>query len=78
MAHKFKRSIDKKWIFVLSIAIFIVIGILAFVLAYGLTDGWAVVGAWFGSKDAILLYMFVGLFGVVALIMWLWERYKRL
>lgn len=78
MAHKFKKHLDKKWIFILSIAAFAVIGVLAFVLAYGFTDGWAAVGAWFGSKYAILLYMCFGLFGAIALIIWAWERYKRL
>lgn len=78
MAHKFKKHLDKKWIFILSIAIFAAIGILAFVLAYGFTDGWAAVAAWFRSKYAILLYMCIGTFGIITLLLWVWERYKRI
>ncbi|MDD4001107.1 MAG: hypothetical protein PHX62_09505 [Bacilli bacterium] len=46
--------------------VFLLVGILAFVLGYGLTNGWAWVLGWFTSRWAIVFYLglIIYLFGV--------------
>ena len=51
-----------KWALI-STGIFALIGITALIVGYGLTDGWASVLAWFGSRWAIYVYIIIGFIG---------------
>ena len=42
--------------------IFLAIGIAAFVIGFVIAYGWAVVLAWFGSRWALLLYLFIAIY----------------
>ena len=50
-----------KWI-IISTIVFALVGITALVLGFGLTNGWASVLRWFGSRWAIYIYIGVALF----------------
>ena len=67
----------KPKIFIIAVGIAILIGLLAFVLAYGLSQGWDVVAAWFGSKYAFLLYVGLGLYGLLVAYIFIIDWYKR-
>lgn len=68
---------NKKWIFAIICSVFIALGIGAFVLAYGLSDGWDVVAAWFTGKYAMLLYILLGCYALVVLLMVLWDWVRK-
>lgn len=70
--------IAKKKTFLIVSIIIVCLGILAFVLAYGLSKGWDVVGAWFSSKYAIILYIVVGCYFAIVLWWIIGERIKNL
>ena len=71
MAPLFKKIKKTKkthlFIFITSIVIFI--GLLAFVIAESVAHGIMSVLSWFGSSDAILLYIGLGVYGL--LVAWL-------
>lgn len=64
--------------FIIVVGIAIVIGIIAFVLAYGLSQGWDVVAAWFASKYAFLLYVGLGLYALLVGYIFIMDWYKKL
>ena len=68
----------KPKIFILAVGVILLLGILAFVLAYGLSDGWDAVAAWFGSQYAVLLYVGVGLYGLLLAYIFVMDWYKKL
>ena len=74
MAQVFK----KKNLFIIVSAIIVAVGLLAFILAYGLADGWDAVGAWFGSPYAILLYIGLGCYGLLVTWLIVYDKVKRL
>lgn len=59
----------KKNLFIIVSLIVIAIGVFCFVLAYGLSQGWDVLFAWFGSKWAVMLYILLGCY--ILLVLWL-------
>ena len=59
MAQKSKRNL-----FLIVSGIIILVGIVCFVLAYGISQGWDVLVAWFGSKWAVILYILLGCYGI--------------
>ena len=60
----------------MSLAVVALIAIALLILGYALSG--ADVVAWLGSKYAITVYIFVGVYGIVVLFMFLLERNKRL
>lgn len=76
MAQAFKKYKKSYLFFVISI-ITLVIGAGLFALGYGLSCGWDVVANWFTSKWAILLYILVGAYLVIVLIIFLNEKVKN-
>jgi len=68
----------KPKIFILVVGVAIIIGIIAFVLAYGIGQGWDVVAAWFGSRYAFLLYVGLGLYGLLVAFIFIMDWYKKL
>ena len=68
----------KPKIFLIAVGIALVVGILAFVLAYGLSKGWEEVAWWFGSKYAVLLYVGVGLYGLLLAYILIMDWYKKI
>lgn len=73
MKKKAKKE-SKSKIAIISTLVFLILGITAFVLGYGLTDGWASVLAWFGSRWAIYIYILIGFLALI--VVWLWARTK--
>ena len=63
---KFIKSKGGKWT-IIGTTIFLVVGIAAFVLGYGLTAGWLWVAQWFVSKWAIMVYVFIALYIIVVI-----------
>lgn len=61
---------------IVSLAVVALIAIALLILGYALSG--ADVVAWLGSKYAITVYIFVGVYGIVVLFMFLLERNKRL
>lgn len=55
----------KRRIWLIGATAFAIIGIVAFVVGYGLKDGWASVLAWFTSKWATYLYIGLALYAFV-------------
>lgn len=74
MAQKSKNKIT---IFTIIVAIVLAIGITCFVLAYGLSQGWAAVGAWFGSKWAILLYIALGCYALFVIWVLVMDKIRK-
>lgn len=72
------KKTKKKHLFIIVSAIIVALGVLAFVLAYGLSKGWATLGAWFGSSDAIFLYMIIGFYLIIVGYLLIGERIKKL
>lgn len=66
----------KPKIFLAIVGAAILIGILAFVLAFGIGQGWDVVGAWFGSKYAAILYIGLGVYGLLVAYIFIMDWYK--
>ena len=77
MVQAFKK-LNGKYQFLIISAIVIFVGLLAFVLAYGLSSGWLAVAKWFGSKWAIILYIGVGAWILFAIWLYVLERVKKL
>ena len=55
-----------KWT-VIGTTAFLLLGVAAFVVGYGIADGWDAVLAWFSSKWAITVYIAAGLWVIVVL-----------
>lgn len=70
---------NKKWIFIALCSAFIALGIGAFILAYGLNPeyGWDAVARFFYSQTAILLYILLGCYLLVVLLMLLWDWVRK-
>lgn len=71
---KTAKKESKSKVAIISTLVFLILGITAFVLGYGLTDGWASVLAWFGSRWAIYIYILIGFLALI--VVWLWARTK--
>ena len=67
-----KQSRNKK--VVVSTIIFAILGITAIVVGFGLTDGWASVLAWLGSRWAIYIYIMLAL--VIFVVVWVLFKNK--
>lgn len=74
MAPRFK----KKHLFLIASAGAIAVGILAFVLAYGISKGWDALGHWFGSSSAIFLYMILGFYLILVAYILISDKVKKL
>lgn len=61
---------------IVSLAIVAVVAIVLLIVGYALSG--VDLAAWLGSKYAVTLYIFVGIYGIVVLIITLHERNKRL
>lgn len=61
---------------IISLAVVALIAIVLLIVGYAISG--ADIVAWLGSKYAITLYIFVGVYGIVVLFMFLRERNKRL
>lgn len=72
------RRFKKKHLYIIVSAIIVAIGLLAFVLSYGLSKGWDALGKWFISDSAILLYMIVGLYLVIVGVLLIGDKVKKL
>lgn len=70
------RAYKKSHLFFIVSIIAIVVGIGLFALGYGLSSGWDVVANWFASKWAVLLYILVGAYLLIALILFINEKVK--
>lgn len=68
----------KSFLFLIVSIIFVIIGLAAFILGYGLSDGWDVVGAWFSSQDALLLYIILGCYFLVIIFWTVWEKVAKI
>lgn len=68
----------KKKLFIIVSAAIILFGLFIFILSYGLSKGWAAVGAWFGSKWAILLYVSIGVYALFVVWLLIAEKVKNL
>lgn len=69
MKKKITDFINKKggkWLVIGSSA-FLVFGLACFVVGYGLIDGWDKVLAWFSSRWAMMVYIFIGLWLILVL-----------
>lgn len=77
-SKKRRKKLKKNHLFLIVSIVVILIGTLAFVLAYGLSAGWAALGQWFGSKWAIMLYIGIGIWLVFAAVLLGFERIKKL
>lgn len=62
-----------RWI-IFSTIIFAILGIVALILGYGLTEGWSALLAWFSSRWAIYVYIIIGLLGF--LVAWIIYKIK--
>lgn len=73
--NKFLEFVNKKgkWV-LLSTGIFLLVGIAAIVVGFGLANGWESVLAWFGSRWAIYLYILLGL--LFFLVLWIIYKAK--
>jgi len=71
MKEKIKQFLDErgKWVVLGSIG-FLVLGLGAFVLGYGLVDGFDAVLAWFTSKWAIMVYVFIVVWFFAVALFW--------
>lgn len=63
---KFVKSKGGK-ITIISTTVFLLIGITALVLGYGLKDGWQVVLNWFTSRYAMYVYVGIGFYVLIIL-----------
>ena len=73
MKHK-KKKLDKaSKIAIISTISFVLVGLAAFIIGYGVKDGWQSVLAWFVSRWAIYIYIAIAIL-VFALI---WFVHKR-
>lgn len=52
---------------IIGTTVFLLIGLTALVLGYGLSDGWEVVLAWFTSKYAMYVYVGLGFYVILIL-----------
>ena len=67
MRSKLKRKERSVIGWYIGIGVFAIIGVVSFVLGYGLRDGWDAVLAWFSSKWALWIYAFASIYGLAAL-----------
>lgn len=72
-----QQSKKKKTFIIVSLLI-IIVGIITFVLAYGLSDGWQAVAEWFVSKYAVMLYIILGCYSLLVLWLIISDRIKKL
>lgn len=72
------KKYKKSHLFILVTSITIVVGLLAFVIAEGVANGWASVAAWFGSADAVLLYIALGVYALLVAFLIFSERIKKI
>lgn len=72
---KFGKFIQErgKWFFISTI-IFLVIGIVALFVGFGLQYGFLEVLKWFGSRWAIIIYVAVAIFAFIAI--WVYHQKK--
>ena len=75
MESVFKKRKKLNLFFVISILLLIV-GCGLFALGYGISEGWDVVANWFTSKWAVLLYIFLGLYLLIILMIVLIEKVR--
>lgn len=68
----FKESKSK--VAIISTVAFLLLGITAFVVGYGLTDGWDSVLAWFSSRWAVYIYIMLAF--LILIVVWLWGKRK--
>lgn len=59
---------------IIGSSIFLVFGLACFIVGYGLIDGWDAVLAWFSSRWAVMVYIFVGLW--IIMILWIYYIFK--
>ena len=63
---------------IIGTTVFLLIGITALVLGYGLSEGWHVVLAWITSKWAMYFYVGIGLYVIIVLyIVYLSKKYEE-
>ena len=73
-----EQAFKKSKLFLIVAGLSMILGIAAFVVAYGISDGWEAVGAWFTSKYAILLYIGIGLYALVVIALFITDWIKKL
>lgn len=52
---------------IIGSSVFLLVGIISLILAYGIKDGWASVLAWFTSRWAMYIYVGIGLWIIAVL-----------
>ena len=63
---------------IIGTTVFLLIGLLALVLGYGLSEGWEVVLAWFTSRYAMYVYVGLGFYVILILyIIVLSQKYEE-
>lgn len=62
MKNKKKRKLEKTQIIaIISTSVFLIVGIAALVIGFGIKDGWDAVLRWFYSRWAIYVYIAIAL-----------------
>jgi len=72
------RRFKKSHLFIIITSIIVAVGLAAFIIASGVSNGWDSVARWFGSNDAILLYILLGSYALLIAGFFIFERIKRL
>ena len=70
---KIKKLDKASKIAIISTVSFLLVGIAAFVIGYGLKDGWMSVLMWFGSRWAIYIYIAI----IILVLALVWFIHKR-
>ena len=68
----------KRNLFIIVSLIVIAIGVLCFVLAYGISQGWDVLLAWFRSKWAVMLYILLGCYALLVIWLLIGDKIKEM
>ena len=71
------RSKKGQKAFVIGIGAFALVGIIAFIVGYGLKDGWDSVIAWFSSKWAGWVYAFLIVYALFMVMYFNWKRIAK-